>query len=517
MCLDALVECVGEVSVMSYWLDEFLFIVKKATGNYERVIQQMSSRGEIFHRKTVLMLGLFCDKAALGHVNFWLNNLSMDELTRRNQIDAFFIFVYEAIENFNIEDRIKFFNECLDEYFEWEYNNGSFLDILRKNSNGSYRNVIYPEISTFGELCDRVERASIIDESGKLMSTRTDVDAMEELERILERRGHLSDFFDYLINEDKTMRDYNRRSSFYLQKMIYNIIKSGVDTLCGIDLPDSYKEQYEEALAYALGDKTDSKNAFHRFIDYNYIFIKEKESFRSWVIRNRKNLTPKLCLEELKNYDLNYNAIFTSFFWIIVGERYGTIEKMFRLGRDDDAYENMSVSKETYNKIMNLKNIYVVRRDCVRDLQRFISGNKFVSRGLLILVGLIAGYKKGEINKVLIKSGYEELDEDVGFDSAAIKIISEKVISKTRDIVNSKDYLAKVTTETDKEHDSMAVGEYAREQYDECLKTIGIIFENNLTDEDATALKNVFDGEDIKNYIDNFKKKDKTILKEFKL
>ena len=181
-------------------------------------------------------------------------------------------------------------------------------------------------------------------------------------------------------------------------------------------------------------------------------------------------------------------------------------------GNYKEAYERMSISVDTYLKIFQGSSGVYVKRDVIRDLERYISGNKCVSRSLLIVFGLFANYNKQEINKALRKSGYDELSNKLGLDNAALEIINCNIGISIEKAANTKGYIKRKSENSDKRNFNKAEGDIERDEYVSSIKKIGEIFETYLTNADDYALAELFKGEKTQNTIQELENRD---LKKF--
>ena len=201
------------------WINEFNKIKRKCNGNFTKFVQEFSSNEPIKYRKTVLMVGLMCQESPRAYAEFMLEELGKDALTRRNPVDAVFIYCYEAFKNIAIEERQGKFIETLKEFFVWNKKNGSILEYPNGNKHEK-NNHVYIDVKTFGDLYKRVSNNSFENEKGEMISITTDKSAQDKLIEIVSKNGSLSDFLSYLKYEDVAVRDYNRKATFYVQKML---------------------------------------------------------------------------------------------------------------------------------------------------------------------------------------------------------------------------------------------------------------------------------------------------------
>lgn len=494
----------------SSWVEEYIILREKYKDNIESGITEECKKGNIKNRFVVLTLAILCKDNSAAWASRWLKDLSIDRLTRRNQADALFIFAYEALKDVNVSEREEKFIDYLIEYFEWKENKGLLYDIQDNKSSKNVRNMLFSSVVTFEDLYKRIEHVSTVSEYGTMKTTTTDLAAMKKLQSILHEKKSLSSFLDYLLYEDETINDYNKKATFYMQKMLYNIIKNGVDILCdhNLNVTEDEKEEYVEARSFAINSDSKDANAYSRYLKYNGFYIKNRNVFGEWVVNQKDDLTPMKCLDELKKYEINYNGIFTALFMFIVGEKYGSIEKLMKTGKYKEAYERMSISPDTYLKIFQGGSGVYVKRDVIRDLERYISGNKCVSRSLLIVFGLFANYNKQEMNKALRKSGYNELSNKEGLDNAALEIMKYNVGTYIEKAANAKGYIKRKGEATDKRDLSKAEGDIERDEYASSIRRIGEIFEANLTNTDDYALTELFQGANTKSTIKELEEKD---------
>lgn len=492
------------------WFDEYLKMKEKYVGkvDFEKNISEKCKSGAIKNRFTILTLGIWCKNNARGWVEGWLKNASRDRLTRRNQSDAVFIFVYEVVKKCPMDEtREDIFANCVAEYFSWAIGNGFFAENEERTRKNT-RNMIFSEIVTFEELYNRVEHVSDVSEFGTMKTKTTDRDAMIELERILKEKKSLSDFLNYL-KDDETIKGYNRKSSFYMQKMLYDVIKHGVDVLCNhkLCLDDSTKNEYDKTRAYALSQGGD---AINRYLKYNGFYIKNRAKFGKWVAKHRHELTPMMCLDELKNYDISYSGIFSALYQFLIGEKYGRVDKII-IGEEKEYDEDLSLSVDMHYSFFDER--VCVKRDITRDLSRWISGNKCVSRALLAIFGIFAGYNKQKLNNCLRKSDYDELDEADGFDCAVLEIIKNDIKKNIEISANIKEFIEKKHDNTSSEAeesdfsedsscDGNFIGDKERKEYNASIRRIGEILEDNIENADDYSLASVFKGESVKKTIE---------------
>ena len=499
----------------SSWVEEYIILREKHKENIEEGITEECKKGNIKNRFTLLTLALFCKNHLSSYASSWLKEMSLDRLTRRNQADALFIFAYEALKDVDVQERDEKFTELLLEYFIWKKDKGLLEESVDSDTGKVARNMIFPKVKTFGDLYSRIEHVSVVSKYGSMATIKTDKDAMAKLNSILEDKHTLSDYLDYLLYEDVTINDYNKKSTFYMQKMLYSIIKNGVDILCNhnLTMSEDEKKRYEETRDLILSSDSKNSNTYNRYLKYNGFYIKDRKSFGDWIFEHRNNLTPMMCIEELKKYEINYNGIFTALYLYIVGEKYGNIEKEIENLTKKEIESKMSISLDTYQKIFQGAAGIYVKRDVIRDLERYISGNKCVSRSLLVLFGLFANYNKQELNKALRKSGYRELSTKDGLDNAALEILKSNIGVDIEKIANTKEYINRVGAYDSKWNSEMAEGEFEREKYISCIKKVGQILEANLTEEDDYALTELFKGDYTKKTIEEIEERD---MKKFR-
>lgn len=499
------------------WFEEYIKLRDEFAGEkgFERKIANECKEKKIKYRTTILALGIWCvdnvENNARKWVQRWLQNAGRDMLTRRSQFDALFIFSYEALKNVPLEERENIFIGYVEEYSNWVKDKSFFDDKI------SSRNMLLPDVVTFGDLYKRVEHASVTSKNGTMRPKTTDIDSMNKLNEILKEKKSLSDFLDYL-SKDETITDYNKKSSFYMQKMLYDIIKRGVDVLCNhnLGLDADTEAEYDKTRKFALEQ---GGNTIKRYLKYNGFYIKspsktavaekakitDKSSkaieFGEWVVKNKNSLKPAKCLEKLQNYEINYSGIFSALYEFLVGEKFGYIDNIItsEVYDYDDA---TAISIGMHYSIFDEKGCF--KRDVPRDLKRWLSGNKYVNRELLAVFGAFAGYNKEKMNKCLRKSGLDEFDPTTGFDNAILQILKSDTRKKIEKVANSKKYIdIKHETFGNRSPQSYIgyIGEAERKEYTANIHEISEIFEDNIADTDQ-SLALIFDGDLVKKTID---------------
>ena len=508
----------------NYWVNEYVIVKNDCKGDLIEHVTRLSENNGIENRFTVLMLGILCEKHARAYVDVWLENLRMDRLTRRNMSDAPFLYAYEALREAaaDMDEREELFVGYLKEYFEWKDKHGSISTF--SDAEVSNRNNLYSDIITFGDLYERLERNSKPTQTGTMLTIRTDKDAMEQLDKIIAKKGSISAFLDYL-NEDDSVRDYNRKSTLYAQKMLYSILKYGIDLLCKHNLPseDDRRSQYIEAVDYVLRDEYKSYGAFSRFMKYNRIFLKtDNDNFRNWLKANKENLTVGECIDYLRDSKIYYNRLFTNFYYYLVGELYDVVEKEMTQKGKEQVYKTTQFPEEAYEIIFGESIQYKNR--IMRYLKNVFSGNAYVSRTFLIIFGLYAGYDEDKLNKALRESGYDELSPDSIADKEILEIDKFEIMKSIRDTVNTVKFLSRIEDREDERKE-----EYVDERGNILYKSVGKIerddFQGNISDfsdafkrfsenADDEDLKGIFNGEFTKRTIDDFSEKEVKRLKK---
>lgn len=483
----------------SAWVNEYTRIKRKAKEKLTEYVGTLSEKNGIKHRTTVLMLGVICPESPKEHVDMWLDNLGMDTLTRRSQSDAFFLYVYESLRNISIEERYDLFNDYLDEYSRWKKYNGSIYQGFDRKAR-DVRNYLYSDITTFGELHDRLKRNSKETITGTMITIQTDKEAMEQLEEIVRSGKSLSDFLTYLKNEP-SVQDYNRKSTLYLQKMLYDMIKYPLDLLCEHNLPeeDERRQKYIEAKNHVLKRTSAAQGAFNRYVLYNKLFLKmDNNEFRDWLIDSQET-SVSACIDYLRNEPIYYNRLFTSFYNFIIGEKYECRERL---------YQETDLPDDVHVRIFG---------DCVqcdnkiiRFFKNAISGNIYIRRSFLILFAMYVGYDIEYINKVLKQCGYEELSMANRLDSSVIEITELEITKAMRDIVNTIDFLNNISEFDDDENFFYAKGEAQRVEYREDIYEIvkKLEFKNYISTEDERYLQEIFDKTTIGKIIFEFSDED---------
>jgi len=496
----------------SSWVNEYTRIKRKAKEKLTEYVGTLSEKNGIKHRTTVLMLGVICPESPKEHVDMWLDNLGMDTLTRRSQSDAFFLYVYESLRNISIEERPDLFNAYLDEYSRWKKCNGSIYQGVNRTAR-DVRNYLYSDIATFGELHDRLKRNSKETITGTMITIQTDKEAIKQLEEIVRSGKSLSDFLTYLKN-DPSVQDYNKKSTLYLQKMLYDMIKYPLDLLCEHNLPeeDDRRQKYIEAKNHVLKNTGARKNAFNRYVLYNKLFLKmDNDEFRKWLIINQP-VSVTACIDYLKEKPIYYNRLFTSFYNFIIGKKYGNLEKLMQKEEGNQKCLQTETAEEIHMKIFG---------DCVqcdnkiiRFFKNAISGNIYIKRSFLILFAMYVGYDIDHINKVLKQCGFEELSEINRLDNSVIEIIGFDITKSMRDTVNTIDFLDDLD-EYDDDNESEESGNNSkskiqREIYNKNIEGIAdfLEFENYISEEEEKYLQEIFDKTTIGKIIFEFSDED---------
>jgi len=502
----------------SAWVSEYTRIKRKAKEKFTEYVGTLSEKNGIKHRTTVLMLGVICPESPKEHVDTWLDNLGMDTLTRRSQSDAFFLYVYESLKDTCIEERYNLFNDYLEEYFCWKKCNGSIYQGFERKSSDVH-NYLYSDITTFGELHDRLKRNSKETITGTMITIQTDRDAMNQLEEIVRSGKSLSDFLTYLKNEP-SIRDYNRKSTLYLQKMLYDMIKYPLDLLCEHNLPNDEERRlkYIEAKNHILKNTSSRKNSFNRFVLYNKLFLKmNNEEFRNWLINNHIS-DVSVCIEYLKDKPIYFNRLFTSFYNFIIGKKYGNLEKIMQGEGYEQEHLQTEIAEEVHMKIFG---------DCVqcdnkiiRFFKNAVSGNIYIKRSFLILFAMYVGYDLEHINKVLKQCGFEELLEINRLDNSVIEIVGFNITKTMRDIVNTIDFLDDID-EYDNDNEAEEFGNSSkskiqREVYEKNIQSIAdfLEFENYISEDEEKYLQEIFDKTTIGKIVFEFSEEDVEMIQK---
>ena len=494
------------------WVTEFYNIYNNYEGDLIEVVTDLSIQSGIRNRFTVLALGIFCEKSARAYVSRWLKNLDMRRLTRRNQTDALFLYTYEAIKDIPSEDiRRSAFITYLNEYLEWEKNNSLYAKgfINDRKPENSLR--LFPDIVTFDDLRNRIALNSNPSFTGTMMTIDTDKAAMNRLDEIIAQKGSLSDFLNYLAFDDDSVRTYNIKTTLYVQKIIYNIIKSSLDILAEHNLPDSdeLKKQYVEAKDCCLQKTQKSLNAFKRFLKYNRCFIDFNTieegynviKFRDWVIENKDKIKnhPEMIMEKIKNAKINYSSLFTSFYYYLTGVKSGTVEET--VAKNGLAgYEELGLPYESHKALFG-KSDAQFDKTTIRFFVKALGGNVFIDRTFLLLIGMFAFYDKSELNHILMECDYQPLSEEASVNSidgtvlSVLRLRDNPQMVSVKSIVNTVNFLQRTTeniTESDNEEEM--IGTEERELFEIANSEMVDDFMTYIENADDDVLRDVFNG-----------------------
>lgn len=494
------------------WVTEFYNIYNSYEGDLIDVVTELSNKSGIRNRFTVLALGIFCEKSARAYVSRWLKNLDMRRLTRRNQADALFLYTYEAVKDIPSEDdKRSAFITYINEYLEWGKNNSLYAKGFVNDRKPENRMRLFPDVVTFDDLQNRIALNSNPSFTGTMNTIDTDKAAMNRLDEIIAQKGSLSNFLDYLAFDDDAVRTYNIKATLYVQKIIYNIIKSSFDILAEHNLPedDELKKQYVEAKNCCLMKTKDSLYAFKRFLRYNRCFIDfntieegyDVIKFRDWVITNKDRIKdhPEMIMEKIKNAKINYSALFTSFYYYLTGVKYGTVEEI--VAKEGIAgYEELGLPYESHKALFG-KSDAQFDKTAIRFFVKAIGGNVFIDRTFLILIGMFAFYDKSKLNHILMECDFQPLNAQASansIDSAVfnvIKLRNNPQMVSVKDIVNTVNFLHRTTENiTDSENEEEMIGTEERELFEIANSEIVDDFIAYIESADDDVLRDIFDG-----------------------
>lgn len=460
----------------STWADEFFSYYADNEPELQKKIDHAIDNGDIEHRFSLLLFGLFVDPIdnAKLIVNRWLKKVGFERLSIRNRIDAMFLYLYEQAKNIPAGDRLDVFNSHMKEYVEW--------------SNG--RKIEFIEINTFGDLYTVLSHNSLVSDTKTMQSkSSTGREIDDILFRYVEENRPLKEFLQCIENEP-SIRAYNKRATYYAQKILYDIIKFPIDLMCGHNLPndEADRKNFEETIEMSFKD--DEK--FNRFANYNRLFLDNVKSteFRNWIY-DKENRDVSNCIKYLEDNNISYERLFTNI--------YG----FFMLCSYNDAISHLKNSKDT-NSILNIsseqyEDIYGKGIDCrtkMRStLKGMISGSIFVSRTFLVMFAFYAGYNKEKINNILSKSDYDVLNPRNGFDKVILEFLSDDFVAQMRRIINGKKFIDRIRethNQDAKDFDEAYKGQKERDDYYKTQDSFRERFNEVLRDSDSEFLCEIF-------------------------
>lgn len=493
------------------WVDEFYILMNELLfdereseiANVDRFINEIDKliqNKKIQYRFTVMMLGIYCDDAR-QRVNSWLIYQNFEHLTHRNPSDALFLYMYEVFKDIPHYERLPKFFDYLKEYLEWTKNRTTPSPV------SSAKN-LHSDIITFGQLAETVKLNSVVIEDNDIMETvaETGKRAMDKLSALIKNGNSLTDFLNYL-HQDVATQAYNQRATYYVQKMLYNIMKFSIDMIFEHNLPQDPKtaEAYINAKNVALRDNSTSSEVFNRFVNYNRLFLKsnDKKDLRQWLYNNmdKEIFNINECLKWLSDKEISYQSLFTDMFSFFMGEKYGYVIYQIKSEGNQAGYRAVNLSEEAYTGIFG-KNIKDIRTRMKRILCDIISGNVYVSRTFLILFGLYAGDDEARLNHVLSRNDFARLSRQNSFDNVILTQLDENVTKQLRDTINTKAFIDRKRPYTDNRDTIMEVGAMEREQYNDIIMEFSSVLGEFLNSADNGFLTSIFEGEKMKRLLE---------------
>ena len=231
------------MELLTEWIEECNRIIEYKNADLLSYIKEK----EINNRMTLLVLGIYFNDNAHVKVNILLKHFGFNIITHRNRIDAFFMYVYYTVTQLPLSKRISEFQKLANEYFNWVSTNPQNLSSCDKPQN------VHPEIVTFGDLYKSLARHSKTTKNSTMITgTRTEREAMQILSECIQHKQSLSDFLSFL-NKDEAIQEYNSKATYYIQKMLYQMIKFSVDILYDNHIPeDDVQNNYHETKEFIM-------------------------------------------------------------------------------------------------------------------------------------------------------------------------------------------------------------------------------------------------------------------------
>lgn len=434
----------------------------------------------IKYRLTVLMAGMLEEENSAKTVARWLKLNSFERLNVRNITDAVFIYAYKLAEGKPRAKKSEILRSCIKEYGKWEKE--------RRND--------CPKIETVKDLTNRLALSAEITQTGTMKTmTLTSLRATEELDRSIAEGKSLSEFLDYL-NNDISVRAYRKRSTYYLQRMLYDMLKSGVDVLCDHRIDSEKKAQYDKARETALKHERE----FKRYLNENNLQCLKDFSVTDFLAKIKNAPTDReKVMKTIEKCTIGYESLFTGMYGFYTNCGYTNLkakvkdlEENPRNPRTKDEAVKLVIENTTGIKID--KHNYLLgsldsRTRMAATFEGYISGKYTAGRTFLVLFGFYAGYNAEKIDYVLERCEWDVLDTDDPFDRVVIECSRERLHGQLRDAVNTPGYIYRLLECV---YTAMPRGYKEREAYDRLAEEFAKKAVQVINEADESALKEIF-------------------------
>lgn len=435
---------------------------------------------EVKYRLTPMIIGLFTD-VNCKTVNTWLHRMGEEQLSPRNAFEAMFIYVYTKFSGNNGKEKAK----------KWQH--------LFKTYNNTIQSTLINKdpvmVETFEDLCAVLKNDSEPPNGFRTFATKnyTSQVIYPKLEEAINSNEEDS-FEQYLLflNNDESISSYQRKATYYLRRFMYEIIMDGIYLLYDRHQYDVTKDENAKSRKAAFS----SDESFNKYIKYNCICLENikkpkgyhsNDTLRSVMRYDRKADTILLNYDECKKWlslkNISYSSLRFSFY-----ELFGNINEMesleyFLLGlyiwknngiyniegieySDYNAIRKAFVSEKKDMPILEEGQLFMPDKDDTGtakflikkyiDFQKkdnrntynnlfkdMISGKVNVSRRMLLLFGIFAGYEYNELNNILLKCGFEVLSHYSTFDKAIISLVADEYMKTRKKHFNDELFLLK--------------------------------------------------------------------------
>ena len=501
---------------------------------------------EVQYRLTPMIIGLFTN-VDCKTVNTWLHRMGEEQLSPRNAFEAMFIYVYTKYSATKGKEKAKKWQQLFK-----AYNNTIESTLINKDP------VI---IETFGDLCTVLKNDSETKNELRTFATKnyTAQIIYPKLEETI-NSDEEDAFEQYLLflSKDESIKSYQRKATYYLRRFLYEIIMDGIYLLYDRHQYEFTKEENIKSRKAAFS----SDESFNRFIKYNCICLENIknpkgyhsiDTLRSIMRYDRKADTILLNYDECKKWlsqkNISYSSLRLSFY-----ELFGNINEMesieyFLLGlyiwknngiynmegieySDYDTIRKVFISEKADMPILEEGQLFMPDKDntgtaefLIKKYVDFkkkdnrntynnlfkdmISGKTNVSRRMLLLFGIFAGYECGELNNILFKCGFEALSRYSTFDKAIISLVNDEYIKTRKEHFNDELFLVKSNDfNCDKKEDYKGEEiEIPRSDYLHLLAQQFILIEN---DTSLPTIVDIFLNDRLKNIL---KKQNKELTK----
>lgn len=502
------------------------------------------------HRLTPMIIGLFLENTDRKAVDTWLYQMGEDRMNPRNPYEAIFLFVFEKYPNCSGKEKAERWQSLYN-----EYNERIKDSIVRKE---------FSPIITFGDLCESLKRDS--DEGTSETNTYatknyTNSVIYPELENAINNTSDtdvvaFGKYLDFLQN-DPSIASYQRKATYYLRKFLYESIMSGIYLLYDRHQYAYTKEDNKKTRKAAFS----SDESFNAFISYNGIClegIKNPKKFhcfntlRSLLEYNGKADKIMIDYHTCKNWlfdkKISYGILSSSFYtlfgnyhkkpieYVILENTFLKEENRIReLSYDEYCLvRNAFVSEKPDMPIIEYGTPYLPDEDTTDTpgflakkhleyveknnrnsynslIENMVSGKINISRRLLLLFGVYAGYDKVSLNSILEKSGFEILTSNTTFDRTISRLLETDYIRKHKKLYNNEKFLRKSSSfdtyfskakNTDGELDYQTKEEYKEEINDikeEYLWSLSEEFYMIENDSSLPSVSEILLNEDLRN------------------